>query len=116
MYADAIAAFSKAGTAAVEPRNMGNVGHVYASMGNRDEARRVLAELIDMSKTRYVTPYAMAVVSVGLGEHDQAIRWLEEAYRDRYVAMAWLKVEPKFDVLRSDARFQDLLRRVGLPQ
>jgi tetratricopeptide (TPR) repeat protein len=117
MYADAIAAYRQAApTAADNPRNIGNLGHVYASMGNRDEARKLLAQLIDMSKTRYVTPYAMAIVCAGLGDKEQAIAWLEKGYVDRHVAMAWLKVEPKFDNLRSDPRFQDLVRRVGLPQ
>lgn len=117
MYTDAMAAYRQAGPTAVEnPRNFGNLGHLYASMGNRDEARRILAQLMDMSKTRYVTPYAIAVVYSGLGEKDQAIAWLEKGYVDRHVAMAWLKIEPKFDVLRSDPRFQDLMRRIGLPR
>ena len=116
MYAEALAAYRQAGpTAADNPRNIGNLGHLYASMGKRDEARRLLAQLIAMSKTRYVNPYAMAVVCAGLGERDQAIAWLEKGYDDRHVAMAWLKIEPKFDVLRSDPRFQDLTKRIGLP-
>ncbi len=67
-----------------------------------------------MSKRRYISPYLFAVVYVGLGDKEQAFAWLEKAYQDRSFWLIWLKVEPRFDSLRDDPRFQDLLRRIGL--
>jgi len=69
-----------------------------------------------MSQKEYVPADSIAHVYVGLGETDQAFAWLERAYGERSFGMAWLKVEPSWDSLRSDPRFTDLMRRVGLPQ
>jgi len=68
-----------------------------------------------MSKRRYISPYLFAVVYVGLGDKDQAFAWMEKAYQDRSFWLIWLKVEPRFDSLRDDPRFVNLLRRIGLP-
>jgi hypothetical protein len=57
-----------------------------------------------------------AIVYVGLGDRERAVAWLDKAYQDRSAFLIWLKVEPLFDPLRSDPGFQDLLRRVGLPE
>src|SRR5260221_605622 len=117
MYADAIAEYRQFAPAAADnPRNIGNLGHLYPSMGDPDEGRLILAQPMELSKQRYVPRYAMAVVYAGLGDKDQAMAWLEGGYAARDVGMNWLKIEPKFDVLRSDPRFQDLMRRIGLPQ
>jgi len=116
LYEEAIAAHKRAGTLGNNPRNLGNLGHVYAAMGRRDDAVKVIAQLMDLSKQKYVSPHAIAVVYAGLGDRDQAIAWLEKAYADRNSGIAWMKVEPKLDVLRSDPRFQDLMRRVGFPE
>ena len=67
-----------------------------------------------MSKRRYISPYLFAVVYVGLGDKDQAFAWLDKAYQDRSFWLIWLKFEPRFDSVRDDPRFQDLLRRIGL--
>ena len=67
-------------------------------------------------KQKYVSPYFIALVYVGLGEKDQAFAWLEKAYQERHPYLILIKVEPVFDVLRSDPRFQDLVQRIGLPQ
>ena len=116
LYEEAIAAHKSAGAFGNNPRQIGNLGHVYATMGRRDDAIRILGQLMDLSKQRYVPPHAIAVVYAGLRDRDQAMAWLEKAYADRSTRMAWIKVEPMFDVLRSDPRFQDLLRRVGFPE
>ena len=92
------------------------MGYVYAVFGRRSEAQHMLNELKERSKQRYVPPYNIAMVYVGLGEKEQAFQWLDKAYEDRNQFMARLKTEPKFDSLRSDPRFGDLVRRVGLPQ
>jgi hypothetical protein len=76
----------------------------------------VLEELLKLSTERYVSPYNIATVYNGLGELDEALAWLERGYEQRDLRMSFLKVEPKWNNLRSDPRFQDLLRRVGFTE
>lgn len=78
------------------------------------EARRALNDLKLQAKQEYVSPTGIALIHAALGETDEAFRWLDKAYRARCGELFDLKVEPKFDSLRSDPRFDDLLRRVGL--
>jgi hypothetical protein len=82
--------------------------------GNTLQARKLLRELMDLQKQRYVSPGAIALLYICLGEKDRAFEWLEKAYQERANSMAYLGVEPLVDPLRSDRRFQDLLRRIGL--
>jgi len=83
--------------------------------GNAAEAKKLLRSLEAASKRTYVPAYAVVLVYAGLGDRDQAFRWLENAYQERSLSLAFLKVEPRFDPLRTDARFADLLHRMGLP-
>jgi tetratricopeptide (TPR) repeat protein len=117
MYPQAIETFQKGmNLAGRHPELVASLGHAYALSGERDKANQALAELRELSKRRYVSPYSLAVVYAGLGDKDQTFAWLDKAYQDRSFFLIWLKVEPLFDSLRDDSRFQDLLRRVGLPQ
>ncbi|HVS82217.1 MAG TPA: protein kinase [Pyrinomonadaceae bacterium] len=118
MYDEAIAGFKKgiALRGGTEwSFSMSGLGHVYAVSGKKAEARAVLDELKQMSRQEYVPADGIALIYAGLGEKDQAFTWLEKAYEEHAFKMAWLKVEPQWDSLRSDPRFADLLRRVGLP-
>ena len=72
------------------------------------------AVILQRSKQRYVPAFYVALISVGLGELETALEWLEKAYQDRDFYLIYLKVDPRLDPLRGDARFIDLLRRVGL--
>jgi TolB-like protein/Tfp pilus assembly protein PilF len=92
------------------------LGHAYALTGRKNDAQQILKRLKELSRRGYVSPYHTALIYVGLGETDEAFAWLEKAYNDHYWMMAFLKVDPRLDPLRSDLRFQDLLRRVGLEQ
>jgi hypothetical protein len=83
---------------------------------HRSEAQKLLDELDGLSQSRYVSAYDLALVHMGLGDKDRAFQLLEKAYQERSSALSWLKVDARLDPLRSDARFQDLIRRVGLPQ
>ncbi|MBA3805071.1 MAG: tetratricopeptide repeat protein, partial [Acidobacteria bacterium] len=117
MYTQAIATYQKGITQAERhPFLIAALGHVYARSGERDEAQQALDELREMSKHRYISPYLFAVVYDGLGDKDQTFAWLDNAVQDRSFFLIWLKVEPLFDSLRDDSRFQSLLRRVGFPQ
>jgi serine/threonine-protein kinase len=90
------------------------LGHIYAVSGKKGEARAVLDELKQISQTQYVPADRIALIYAGLGENDEAFAWLEKAYEEHAFHMGWLKVEPRWDSLRSDPRFQELVRKVGL--
>jgi len=92
------------------------LGHAYAAAGKSEEARKVLDDLHALAKKQYVLPFGFAVIHIGLGENDEALEWLEKAYQDRNGWMVYLKVSPWLDPLRSDPRFQDLLRRMNYPK
>lgn len=90
------------------------IGCVNALTGNRAAADKVIEELKKRTTTEYIDPVFLAYVYMALGESDQAFVWLEKAYQDRSGMIGWLQIEPKFDRLRSDPRFANLERRMGL--
>jgi TolB-like protein len=92
------------------------VGQSYGEMGRRADAEKILAELQALNARKFVPPYNIATVYLGLGQMEATLEWLERAYDVRDVHMIFLKVEPKWDPLRSNPRFESLLRRVGLAQ
>jgi TolB-like protein/Tfp pilus assembly protein PilF len=87
----------------------------YAFVGQRDQARKMLEKLEKQSKRTFVAPTEIGLIYAALGERHQAFAWLERAYEQRDSGLLMLKVDARFDLLRPDPRFQDLLRRVGLP-
>jgi tetratricopeptide (TPR) repeat protein len=89
---------------------------VYATSGREREARRQLAELLDMAKQRYVPAYSIAAAYAALGDKDAAFMWLERAFEERSLELTFIGVEPEMDILRADPRFRDLLRRMNLPR
>jgi len=89
-----------------------DLGHAYAAAGKRGEALEVLGRLQETSKQRYVNACFIANIYVALNENEEALQCLEDAYQERSAWMAYLEMDPWFDPLRSDSRFQDLLRRV----
>ena len=91
-----------------------SLGHLYGVMGRTANARGVFDELIARSKVGYVPSYDIALVCVGLGWTDQALGFLAQALQERSGWMTYLNVDPRLDPLRSDMRFVDLQRRVGL--
>jgi TolB-like protein/DNA-binding winged helix-turn-helix (wHTH) protein/Tfp pilus assembly protein PilF len=84
-----------------------------AVSGNRAEAERLLSRLDSISKRHYVCPYEMATAHAILGNKDKALVWLSKGLKERSACMPDLKVDPRLDSLRGDARFEDFLRRVG---
>ena len=115
-FEQAIAASQKAVDVSQRaPGALGMLGMVYALAGQKNEANKILNELLEMNKRRYVTPAALANLYIGLDNKDQAFFWLEKAFQERSNYLAYLKVFPILDPLRSDPRFADLVRRVGLP-
>ena len=97
--------------------NWCNLGHAYAQAGQRSEAEKIIARLKKSSQQNYVPPYNMATIYAGLGDKDKAFDWLNRAYDERSDNLVlFIKVDPQMDNLRSDSRFGELLRRIGLPQ
>src|SRR5258705_6254286 len=114
-FDEAVAASEKAvSLSARTPGALGVLGLVYGLAGRKGEAIKGLNELLALNKRRYVTPAALANVYIGLGDKDQAFAWLEKACQERSNYVAYLKVFPIVDPLRSDPRFDELLRRTGL--
>jgi TolB-like protein/Tfp pilus assembly protein PilF/tRNA A-37 threonylcarbamoyl transferase component Bud32 len=92
-----------------------DLAYGYAVVGERDQARKMLEKLERQAKRTYDSPTLIGLVYSALGERQQAFAWLERAYGQRDPLLLNLKVDASFDPLRSDPRFQDLLRRVGFP-
>lgn len=105
--------------AALGARNPGALGILaltYGFAGKKNEANAVVNELLELNERRYVTPAALVFAYTGLGDKDQAFLWMEKSYQERSNFMAYLKTVPLLDPLRSDPRFADFVRRVGLPE
>lgn len=113
-YALAISEFEQAVRLAKDdPYYDGSLGHGYAVSGNLQQARMVLEKLQDRAKHQYVPPYAIAVVYAGMGNRDEAFRWLQKALEDRSTSMVFLRSDPEFASLRSDPRFSQLSKTVA---
>jgi TolB-like protein/Tfp pilus assembly protein PilF len=117
-YEDAIGRFQRAiALSGGDPPtwHLAHLGCAYGRAGKRAAALKTLEELQSRSKHQYVSPYLFAVFHTNLGDKDPAFQWLEKAYSERNPMLAFLRVEPLFDPLRSDPRYQDLLRRMNFP-
>ena len=90
-----------------------SLGETFSRWGKKDKAKKILADLIKLSKRRYISPVSMALNYLGLGHKDKAFQWLEKAYRKRDNRMVYLKT-PFFDNLRSDPRYEKILKKMGL--
>jgi len=112
-YAEAIVELNKA-AALSRDSTLAALGYTYSVSGERIKAQQALAELQEMSKRHYVSPVDVAAIHAGLGEKDQAFAWLEMGFQRRAIGICSLKVDLRFSSLRSDPRFADLLRRIGL--
>ncbi|MFS8084287.1 MAG: tetratricopeptide repeat protein [Acidobacteriota bacterium] len=114
-YPEAIAEYTRARQLSDNQWMLALLGQAYAVSGNKSDAYKLLAQLKELSRQRYIQPYSFAIIYVGLNDKDQAFQSLEESYQNRGQELTRLKVDPFLDPLRSDPRFQNLLRRVGLP-
>jgi hypothetical protein len=90
------------------------LGHVYARLGRTDDATQFLGEVDQLRTQGHAPPIAFAIMYSGLGDSDKAFDWLDTAYRLRDGYLFWLPGAPGLDQLRSDPRFADLVRRMGL--
>jgi tetratricopeptide (TPR) repeat protein len=115
MYPEAIVEFRRARELGDNYMSIFGIGLAQAASGNRSEALQRISDLHELSKHTYVSPLPTAVIYAALGEKDQAFEWLEKAYQERSVEIILIKAHGFFDNLRSDPRYKDSLRRVGLP-
>ncbi len=117
LYPEAISEAQKAASySGSKPRYVAGVGYALAAAGKRAEAHNIIDELARWSKSGNVSPSYIAGIYSTLGERDQAFEWLEKAYRVRDDQLTWIMIDPVFGSIRSDPRYTDLLRRMGLPQ
>jgi TolB-like protein/Tfp pilus assembly protein PilF len=116
LYPEAIDEAQKAASGSGRaPRYVAVQGEVLAAAGKKAEAHNIIDELLRSSKRGHVSPYHIAGVYSTLGERDQAFALLENAYQERDDQIVWMVIDPAFDSVRSDPRYSDLLRRMGLP-
>jgi serine/threonine-protein kinase len=115
MHEEAIREFEKClAPSREDAESLAWLGHAYAASGATERAMEIIDEMNLLAKSRYVSSYLMAIIHIGLGDIDRAFELLEKACDERYGFLAYLKVSPVFDPLRADARFQELIARVGL--
>lgn len=95
---------------------LAGLGYGNAMSGRRDEASGILDRLHEVAKQQYVSPYFIAAVYAGLSENEKALEVLESAYEVRTSWLCYVRAQPEFDSLRSEPRFQDLLRKMNFPQ
>jgi tetratricopeptide (TPR) repeat protein len=114
MHAQAIAEFEKAVVSGGgSPILKAEYAHSLARAGKEDEARRLLNELLEQSKQRYVSAYHIATIYAGLAEQEKALDWLERAYEERADYLAYINVDPRLYHLHGEARFDALLVKLG---
>jgi serine/threonine-protein kinase len=92
----------------------GAIGHLYATSGQESKALAILDHLREQIGASYVAPHTLAAIFAGLGDKDQAFEWLDASYENRIELLAWIKVDPRFEVLRGDYRFDRFLEKIGL--
>ncbi len=116
LHEKAVEEFQKAiALSRANPEYVGQLANAYAVSGKRREAEKLLDELKDRSKQENVPAVWIAIIYAGLGEKDRALEWLHKAYERHETFLVGLNTDPRLDNLRSDPRYQDLARRLGLP-
>jgi len=97
-----------------DPQLSPDLAYIDAIIGKADKARGILRRLLDLATKYTIQPGLIALIFVALGQPEQALAWLEKAYQQRSTMMIWLKVDPRFDLIRQNPGFENLMRRVGL--
>jgi TolB-like protein/tetratricopeptide (TPR) repeat protein len=112
-FGEAISEYQKARALNDDPFVLGLLGHAYASSGNKTEALKILDQLKEMSRQRYVSMYSFAIVYLALDDKQEALRWLEQSYQDRAGAdIGWIRVDSLLDPLHGDPGFEALAEKI----
>lgn len=113
-FGEAIATLERARSHDDSPTSLEMLGGAYAAAGRQADAERGLLELTAQAKEHYVCPYEVATVYAGLKKTDEALTWLEKGYHDHADCMPWIATDAKFDAIRDNAQFRELVSRIGL--
>jgi tetratricopeptide (TPR) repeat protein len=117
MYPEAIAALERALVhSGRDPLRLASLASVYGLAGGKREAVKLIDELKERSRQHHISDSLFAEAYIGLGEKDEAMGWLERAYEEHDQWMVYIKSYPGWDALRSEPRFQALVRRMNFPQ
>jgi TolB-like protein/Tfp pilus assembly protein PilF len=109
----AIAEYRKARALNDDPSVLGYLGRIYGLSGNKMEVEKIRGQLTELSKQRYVSAYSYALVYIGVGDKEEALRWLDQSYQDRAGSdIGWIRVDPLLDPLRGDPRFEALAEKI----
>ena len=114
MFEEAVAALERATKISSGDRTHARLARVYGEVNQKEKAQKILDELLEQSKKRHVSPALIAEIYTGLGNNDKAFEWLEKAYTQRDSILAAIKASPKWDRLRPDVRFKELLKKMNL--
>ena len=112
MFEEALSALRKSWDSTIKTAS---IAHAFARSGRRPAAEKILGDLLAESKGKYVSPYDIAVIYTGLDDKERALEWLNHAYEERAGFLIFVNSDPRFKPLRSEQRFQDLLRRMRFP-
>jgi tetratricopeptide (TPR) repeat protein len=114
-FNEAVTALEKARTAAEgHPATLAALAHALASAGRIEDSRVILEQMVELSRQQHVPPYWLALAHAGVDERDAALDALDRAYQQHDVWLVWLGTDPRFDVVRGEPRFVEILRRIGL--
>jgi len=116
MYKEAVAEWQKMFTLSGNPELAAEIGQDFSASGYKAVLQDWVEGVQELSRLEYVSPYSVAQAHAQLGDRDQALAWLEKAYQERDSRLLALRVEPAFESLHSDPKFQDLVKRIGFPQ
>jgi len=114
-YQEAIAAFERTATPERQPFVVAQLAWAFGLAGRKQEALKAIDELNEFARYRYVAPSLFVHAYVGVGDKERALTWLEKAYEERDCELRHLKIDPTLDPLRSEPRFQAILRRMNFP-
>jgi tetratricopeptide (TPR) repeat protein len=114
-FAAAIGEYEKARAVNDDPRVLGMLAYASARSGNKAEALKILEQMKEISRQRYVSAESFALVYLGLGNKEETLRWLEQSYQDRFPEITRIKIEPLLDPLRGDPRFESLANKIIPP-
>ena len=110
---EAIAQYEKVTAVTDDPIALGTLGHIYGIAGRKDEARKIFEKLRQLRAQRYIAAYSLALVSLGLGDRAEAIRWLEQGYQDHDGNfLGFIRVDPLLNALHGDPRFDALAEKI----
>jgi Flp pilus assembly protein TadD len=110
---EAIAEFQKAIALSDDPVPLAYLGHLYATIGRKDEARKILDQLRGLRAQHYIPAYCLGVVSLGLGDRNDALNWLEQGYRERDgFNVGEIRIDPLLTSLHGDPGFEALAEKI----